>query len=209
MPESVKDRCTKSHEYVFLFSKSERYFFDQEAIFEPMAASSIDRLQQDIEGQQGSDRVPGKTNGRMKAVSSRKRGVPPRHSHYANSDQSGLDTIERGEGRNKRSVWVIATMPFAGAHFATFPTALVEPCILAGCPAGGTVLDPFCGSGTTGVVATRLGRKSILIDLNPANAAMTKARIVAEASGTPMEVAQAKAAYLKPRLDVPLFEGMS
>ena len=205
MPESVQDRPTSAHEHLFLLSKSQTYHYDAAAIREPESVPDWDDGTRVFGGKNkhGANVQHGdRTTGRL--ATSRKRGVPP-HAAYANSDQSGLDGVERGHGRNARNVWTIATRPFAGAHFATFPTALVEPCILAGCPAGGTVLDPFCGSGTTGVVATRLGRKSILIDLNPANAAMTKARIVAEASGTPMEVAQAKAAYLKPRSSAPLF----
>lgn len=142
MPESVKDRCTKSHEYIFLLSKSARYYFDNEAIKEPLAASSVARLSQsNLENQRGSDRVPGKTNGNMKAVSD-------------------------GDTRNKRSVWTVTTKPYKGAHFATFPPALIEPCVLAGAPEGGVVLDPFSGSGTTGQVALAHGRKYIGIELN-------------------------------------------
>ena len=156
MPESVRDRCTKSHEYIFLLSKSERYHFDADAIAEPFADASLERLRQDVANQKGSDRVPGKTNGNMKAVA---RHLP----------------VEAG--RNKRSVWTVTTQPFKEAHFATFPPALIEPCILAGAPAGGTVLDPFGGAGTTGLVADRHGRNAILIELNPEYAAIAKRRI--------------------------------
>lgn len=178
MPESVTDRCTKAHEYLFLLSKSERYWYDADAIAEGMASSSIERLSQStLAAQAGSERVPGKTNGAMKAVG-RLRGLPPRHAQYADSsDQSGLDDVERGGRRNKRSVWNVATQPFKEAHFATFPPALVEPCILAGCPVGGTVLDPFGGAGTTGLVAQGLGRSATLIELNPEYAAMAERRI--------------------------------
>ena len=142
MPESVKDRCTKAHEYVFLLSKSARYFYDHEASMEPVAASTVERLSQPtLHQQEGSTRVPGKTNGNMKAAG-------------------------RTDMRNRRSVWTIATQPYSGAHFATYPPALIEPCILAGCPVGGTVLDPFGGSGTTGAVSISLGRKAVLIELN-------------------------------------------
>lgn len=142
MPESVTDRCTKAHEYIFLLSKSSKYYFDHEAIKEPVAASSIIRLTQpNISAQVGSNRVPFKTNGTMKAVGNT-------------------------EMRNKRSVWTVTTKPFKGAHFATFPQDLIEPCILAGCPEGGTVLDPFGGAGTTGLVAKRNNRNAILIELN-------------------------------------------
>src|SRR5205085_2180661 len=106
MPESVTDRCTKAHEYLFLLSKSERYFYNGDAIAEGLAEASIARLSQPgIDDQRGSDRVPGKTNGPMKAVGGRKRGLPPRHARYDSSDQSGLDDVGRGGVRNKRSVW--------------------------------------------------------------------------------------------------------
>lgn len=181
MPESVRDRCTKAHEYLFLLSKGPRYHFDQDAIAEGLAEASVARLAQNVEAQRGSDRVPGKTNGAMKAVG-RTRGLPPRHTKYPDSsDQSGLDSVGRGEGRNKRSVWSVATQPFKEAHFATFPPALVEPCILAGCPAGGTVLDPFGGAGTTGLVADRLQRNAVLIELNHEYAAIAQRRINGDA----------------------------
>ena len=128
MPESVKDRCTKAHEYVFLLSKSPKYYYDTDAVKELAAQSSAARLAQDVSRQAGSARVPGKTNGNMKAVGN-------------------------GESRNRRSVWSISTKPFSGAHFAVMPEDLVEPCILAGCPLGGTVLDPFMGAGSTAWVA--------------------------------------------------------
>jgi DNA modification methylase len=153
MPESVTDRCTKSHEYIFLLSKSPKYYFDNEAIKEPVAESTVGRLKQkNLPNQKGSDRVPFKTNGNMKAAGN-------------------------GENRNKRSVWTVTTKPFKGAHFATFPTDLVMPCILAGCPEGGTVLDPFGGAGTTGMVALRNNRKAILCELNPDYAKMAEDRI--------------------------------
>ena len=187
MPESVTDRCTKAHEYLFLLAKSERYYFDQNAIREPFADASIERLRQDISNQRGSDRVPGKTNGPMKAVglnanrSSYKPGSASSMNegeHIAKAD-SGLPLNEAG--RNKRSVWEVTTQPFKEAHFATFPPALIEPCIKAGCPIGGTVLDPFGGSGTTGLVADRLKRNAILIELNPEYAAMAARRVKGDA----------------------------
>ncbi len=169
MPESVRDRCTKAHEYIFLLSKSERYYFDAAAIAEPVAASTIERLSQPaLADQAGSDRVPGKTNGPMKAK-------PPRFGGNKYGDDtsessrrySGNDYEVAGNGRrNKRSVWTVTTKPFKEAHFATFPPDLIEPCILAGCPSGGTVLDPFGGAGTTGLVAERNGRNSVLLELN-------------------------------------------
>ena len=153
MPESVQDRCTKAHEYIFLMSKSQKYYFDNEAIAEPLAASSVARLAQPTLAQQaGSDRVPGKTNGNMKAVGS-------------------------GETRNKRSVWTVTTKPYKGAHFATFPSDLITPCILAGAPAGGIVLDPFMGSGTTAAVAIANGRDYLGCELNLAYKELQDARI--------------------------------
>jgi DNA modification methylase len=152
MPESVTDRCTKAHEYMFLLAKSARYYYDAEAVAEPVTESTVARLAQPtLASQAGSARVPGKTNGNMKAVG---------------------DT----EKRNRRSVWTVATQPYREAHFATFPKALIAPCILAGCPQGGTVLDPFGGSGTTGEVAEENGRNSILIELNPKYVELAKRR---------------------------------
>lgn len=157
MPESVRDRCTKAHEYVFMLSKSKRYFFDAEAVAEPVAPSTTERvLQPTLQQQKGSDRVPGKTNGAMKAV-------------------GGADI------RNRRSVWSITTQPFSEAHFATMAPELAETCIRAGCPRGGTVLDPFGGAGTTGLVADRLQRNAVLIELNPQYAEMAERRIFNDA----------------------------
>lgn len=165
MPESVRDRCTKAHEYLFLLSKSPRYYFDAEAIAEPLAESSVARLSQpNLAQQAGSDRVPGKDNGPMKAVAN-------------------------GDTRNKRSVWTVATQPFKEAHFATFPPALIEPCILAGSRAGDLVLDPYMGAGTTGLVAQRLGWRWIGCELNPDYAAMAERRIAGETLGLPLEAA--------------------
>ena len=163
IPESVRDRCTRSHEYIFLFSKSERYFFDADAIKEPVAESTKVRMAQDIAHQAGSSRQPNKTNGPLKP---------------------GGDGI----ARNKRSVWSVCPAYFKGAHFAVFPEKLVEPCVLAGCPEGGTVLDPFTGSGTTGAVAKRLRRNFIGVELNPAYRDMALARV----GTTEMEYEQMK-----------------
>lgn len=190
MPESVRDRCTKSHEYIFLFAKQQRYYFDQEAIKVPLKVplkdTSVARLIQDVENQEGSARVPGKTNGNMKAVrfggnkqcpdtrlQSGKEWKPTMagggtkiskgHSGYFDKDGKPLC----GSKANKKSVWTVPTRGYKGAHFATFPPQLIEPCILAGCPEGGTVLDPFGGSGTTGQVAKSLFRNAILIEINP------------------------------------------
>lgn len=146
MPESVTDRCTKAHEYLFLLSKRERYWFDAKAI----AEAGVGR-----ETYFGSDR----------------------YSAGSGRNDSGSYNAEECAKRNRRSVWTVATQPFGEAHFATFPPALIEPCILAGCPEGGTVLDPFGGAGTTGLVADRLGRNAVLIELNPAYSAMAGNRI--------------------------------
>lgn len=234
MPESVRDRPTKAHEYLFLFAKGQRYWYDAEAVAERVEPSSIARLTQPtIEQQAGSTRVPGKTNGPMKAV--------------------GTTTT-----RNRRTVWTVTTQPFSGAHFAVMPEKLVEPCVLAGCPpkacavcgspwvrvverkkppavdpssldrygtgdagvhrkvggqyqkwldahpamtigwqptctcdaetAPGTVLDPFTGSGTVGVVAARLGRDFVGIELNPEYAEMARRRIEPVEAQTQMAV---------------------
>jgi len=142
MPESVTDRCTKAHEYVFLLSKSDRYYFDQDAIKEDCESEPQTR-----------DR------------SSEGYGVALGDGRERFS--KGARTYGLDGKRNRRSVWTVNTRPYKEAHFATFPPALIRPMILAGCPVGGTVLDPFGGSGTTGEVAESLGRNSILIELNP------------------------------------------
>jgi len=188
MPESVTDRCTKAHEYLFLLSKSERYYWNAEAMREKAAETSVARWAQDVEGQIGSDRVPGKTNGNMKAVGgprskrdsfkredSKRAEVMPRQTvgtHRPDRDESEWDTATR----NRRSVWTVPTVPYSGAHFATFPPALIEPCILAGSRSGDTVLDCFFGSGTTGEVAGNLGRNWIGCELNQDYAPLQQAR---------------------------------
>lgn len=152
MPESVKDRCTKAHEYIFLLSKRSRYYWDQEAIAED--ATCAGRILDYTGDQKNNNADPvlmaTRPNGRMITVK---------------------DT------RNRRSVWTVSTHSFPKAHFATFPPKLIEPCILAGCPEDGTVLDPFCGSGTTGMVALRHGRRFIGIELNAEYVDMAHRRI--------------------------------
>ncbi|MCK9592734.1 MAG: site-specific DNA-methyltransferase [Methanoregula sp.] len=172
MPESVTDRPTKSHEYIFLLSKSAQYFYDAEAVKEPCKWSNVERLSQNIESQPGSGRVPGKTNGNMKAVA----------KNWNPSMAGGAIGIENRKHSpyplaNKRTVWVISTHSFKEAHFATFPPKLIEPCVLAGCPAGGTVMDPFNGAGTTGVVCIKHGRNYIGIELNPEYVEMSRKRL--------------------------------
>ena len=183
MPESVRDRPTSAHEYIFLLSKSERYYYDADAIREAEAVPNWDDGSRVFGGvnKHGANIAHGdRTTGRL--ATARKRGTPPRHAQYSSSDQSGLDDVARGDGRNKRSVWTIATKPFAEAHFATFPPDLIEPCIKAGCrPVIGRVLDPFGGAGTTGLVAARLQRSATLIELNPAYAEMARSRISGDA----------------------------
>ena len=187
MPESVRDRCTKAHEYVFLLSKSDRYYFDHEAIKEPVAASTVARLSQpNLANQAGSDRVPGKTNGNMKAVrskansfkregSKREQAIPGQAvgTHRPDRAESEYDL----DTRNRRSVWTVATRPYKGAHFATFPPALIEPCILAGSRVNDIVLDPFMGSGTTAAVALGLDRQYLGCELNPAYQPLQQTRI--------------------------------
>lgn len=199
MPESVQDRCTKAHEYVFLLSKGPRYHYDAGAIAEPLGLASVARLAQNVDQQAGSDRVPGKTNGAMKAVGRRAAGNKTHKSQaayeagdermrtkaglvsFAERERAKVEAGDLAGTRNKRTVWEVATQPFKEAHFATFPPALVEPCILAGCPAGGTVLDPFFGAGTTGLVADRFQRNCIGIELNPAYAEIARRRIADDA----------------------------
>ena len=150
MPESVQDRCTKAHEYIFLLSKSHKYHFDHVAIKEPLKGEPETR-DKNAEGYQ--------------------------------ADYSKGDRFSKGERvfgadgmANKRSVWTVNTKPYSGAHFAVFPTELIEPCILAGAPLGGIVLDPFMGSGTTAQVAQDLGRQYIGCELNPEYGKLQKKR---------------------------------
>ena len=134
MPESVRDRCTKSHEYIFLLSKAERYYFDAAAISEPIAESSAKRYLQNIEAQKGSDRQPGKTNGPMKAALPRFGGEKYGNNTTPEARTKSGKVYAPTLRRNKRDVWTVSTSGFRGAHFAVFPEKLIEPCILAGCP---------------------------------------------------------------------------
>lgn len=177
MPESVRDRCTKSHEHIFLLSKSARYYYDAEAIAEPCATSSIARYSQDLEHQAGSERAQGKNNGNMKAALPRYGGKKyTAHPEMFCRTKSG-NAYDFRPKRNKRDVWTVSTKPFKGAHFATFPDTLITPCVLAGSKEGGVVLDVFCGSGTTMMVANRYGRNGIGIELNDAYEQLIKDRI--------------------------------
>lgn len=171
MPESVTDRCTKSHEYIFLLSKSQKYYYDADAIKTHIADASIQRLLQDLGNQKGSERVPSKTNGNMKAVGKLRKGYEHRGtgdkklgSHSGNYAADG--SIIGGGMANKKSVWTVTTKPFSEAHFATFPEDLIVDCIKAGCPENGIVLDPFMGAGTTAVVSRKLNRNYTGFELN-------------------------------------------
>ena len=191
MPESVRDRCTKAHEYVFMLSKSARYYYDAAAIKNPPSEALLKQVAEGYNGTStkafgdGGAQDASSTKSRIienaRAKVDKQRGHGRRHEGF----NARWDKMTREEqmslGSNKRSVWTVATKPFKGAHFATFPPDLIEPCVLAGCPVGGTVLDPFGGAGTTGVVAQRHGRDAILCELNPEYAAMAEARIAADA----------------------------
>jgi DNA modification methylase len=149
MPESVQDRCTKAHEYVFLLSKSPRYYFDNDAIREPCSPENI----KDFLGR--------------KATKNKGGGDMSYESERPDLCRDRADYMSDDLSRNRRSVWTVNTRPYPKAHFATFPPELIEPCVLAGCRPDGVVLDPFSGSGTTGQVALQQGRKYIGIELNP------------------------------------------
>lgn len=177
MPESVKDRCTKSHEYLFMLSKSPRYYYDAGAIAEDAIYAGLTgqdasgfKNAADFAGKHAEHNIRGEKRDKQRGHSRRHAGFNERWDAMSKADQCG------GK-RNKRSVWNVATRPFEEAHFATFPPELIEPCILAGCPVGGAVLDPFGGAGTTGLVSDRLQRDAILIELNPEYAQMAERRI--------------------------------
>jgi DNA modification methylase len=150
MPESVNDRCTKAHEYIFLLSKSQSYFYDRMAIAEPA-----------IYAEQHANKAT--SRGKKKADA----GVKANIEQYQQIGVENNKTCLEGGMKNKRSVWSVNVKPYKGAHFATFPPELIRPCILAGCPKGGVVLDPFGGSGTTAAVANEENRNAILCELNP------------------------------------------
>ena len=203
MPESVRDRCTKSHEYIFLLSKSAKYFYDAETIKEPAAGAadhprnSFGTKDYDVPGQKPQKRTArGVGFGHGTDTDTRQRGRVMACSKDDGRGEQGLrtaarmgggagfreDPADRPDMRNKRSVWTMATHSFAEAHFATFPPELPENCIRAGCPPGGVVLDPFFGAGTTGLVADRLQRDCIGIELNPAYAEIARKRIQGEST---------------------------
>lgn len=177
MPESVTDRCTKAHEYLFLLTKSERYFWDTAAMQERAVGQTL----HDLTGQGYA--APGQTpntgnrskRDSFKRADSKRAEVIPGQAvgtHRPDREESEYDTGMR----NRRSVWTVPTQPYSGAHFAVFPAALIEPCILAGSRPGDLVLDPFMGSGTTAQVAQALGRQWIGCELNPEYAPLQQAR---------------------------------
>lgn len=176
MPESVKDRPTKAHEYIFLLSKSHQYYFDHESIKEPAVGFN--------------NCLPAGSEGAFGTAQSRRRKGNAKTFRGGGAYTGGKSfynsgTFERGSRGNTmnesglracRDVWTVSTRPFKGAHFAVFPPDLARPCILAGCPVGGQVIDPFGGSGTVAMVASELGRDSIYIDLNPDYTEMARKR---------------------------------
>lgn len=159
MPEPVKDRCTKSHEYIFLLSKSSKYYYDSEAIKEDCSESNIQDFM------------------KRKTLNNKGKGSGTYEEARPDLARSRADYMPSDLKRNKRSVWEVTPKPYSGAHFATYPPELIKPCILAGCPEGGTVLDPFGGSGTTAQVANNLNRNAILCELNPEYVEIAKGRL--------------------------------
>lgn len=197
MPESVTDRPTRSHEYIFLLSKSARYYYDHEAIKEPAVydvdgtgtASRKARAYGSLKSYPTDERAGIRAAGFKDASQmngkngDKQRGHSRRHAGF-NDRWDAMSKEEQCTGmRNKRDVWTVAPAQYREAHFATFPPALIKSCVLAGCPEGGTVLDPFAGSGTVGEVALKFGRKAVLIELNPNYIPLIKARCV---SPTPL-----------------------
>lgn len=172
LPESVTDRCTKSHEYVFMLTKSRRYYYNADAIKEPYTDSTYARISQNIKNQKGTSRANGgrKTNGPLKALGKYEELTKEGGAGTSFKGHSGYLTKDGkliGNGmKNKRDVWWISPKPYKGSHTAVFPKELVIPCVLAGSKKGDFVLDPFAGTGTVGEVAKELDRKFILLELN-------------------------------------------
>lgn len=199
MPGSQQDRPTSSYEMVFMLTKSARYWSDFDAIKTPPRESTLVRLAQDVQQQAGSHRANGgaKTNGAMKAVggADKQRGHSRRHAGF----NERWDAMERDEQCARpammRDVWFVSPQGFKEAHFAVMPEEIARRCILAGCPENGIVLDPFGGAGTVPLVAQRLGRMSVMIELNPTYAEMARKRIDSDAA-SPLRVS--KTAHLSP-----------
>jgi DNA modification methylase len=196
MPESCRDRPTSSHEHVFMLTRSKRYFYDADAVSEPTNGNAHARGS-GVNPKAKLLKIPGAwdTGPGAHGTINREGRTSAQYKIKQNASFSAA-VIELVETRAMRNVWTHPTEPFSDAHFATMPAAIAERCIKAGCPAGGTVLDPFGGAGTTGVVADRLGRDAILIELNPEYAAMAEARIARDrlerGSGTMADVASAR-----------------
>lgn len=182
MPESVSDRSTTAHEYVFQLTKSDRYFYDADAARTPATPQTETRLAQNVDAQAGSARGNGggKTNGPMRAVSRKVATGDPKTTAAAAPGIDARKHLDYG-GANLRSVWWVSPAQFRDGHYAVMPAQLAEICIAAGCPKGGTVLDPFGGAGTTGLIADRMQRDAVLIELNPEYAALAKSRIYGDA----------------------------
>lgn len=159
MPESVRDRCTKSHEYIFLLSKSPKYYYDSESVREPCSENNVADFK------------------RRKTMDNKGKGKGTYDEARPDLTRSRDQYMPKDFKRNRRSVWTVNTKPFKGAHFATFPVELIEPCILAGCPIDGTVIDPFFGAGTTALVAQLHGRNAVGIELNNDYADIARARL--------------------------------
>lgn len=179
MPESVTDRCTKAHEHIFMLSKKEKYFCNMLAIREKRVTleGRPDAIVRDREYDYDSKQA----QIRQRPPRDKQRGHGRRHNGF-NERWDKMTREEQAElGRNKRDVWEVPTAPYPGSHFATYPPDLIEPCILAGCPEGGTVLDPFFGAGTTGLVADRHGRHCIGIELNTEYIDLARKRLVDDA----------------------------
>lgn len=186
-PESAKDRPTNAHEFVFLMTKAAHYYYDHEAVKEPVSGGAHARAPQhnSAAARKARAKPDAKSTPTAERRGMRPAGVGPKTaepgSGIRNNSSTQAAVVDLVEKRALRDVWVIPTYSFPEAHFATFPPALVEPCIKAGCPRGGTVLDPFGGSGTVGMVADRLQRDAILIEISPDYADMARRRVTEDA----------------------------
>jgi DNA modification methylase len=185
MPSSVSDRTTPAHEMVYLLTKSARYAYDKDAIREPANVKTWNDGSRVYGGvnkaganEKHGERTTGRRTGKVKVPGGWDKGEGG-HGTIHRDGRTAAEYVEQevSPWRNKRSVWTVAPSPFPEAHFATFPPKLIEPCILAGCPEGGTVLDPFFGAGTTGLVAQQHGRKCIGVELNPEYVAIAQRRL--------------------------------
>lgn len=202
MPESVKDRPTKAHEQIFLLSKSPKYFYDADAVKEPQTESTKQRAAYGWNGRTEDHSNGARTGSTFKRMATT--GEP-------------IGTIPKDGLRNRRSVWTVTPKPYKEAHFATFPPDLIKPCILAGCPEGGTVLDPFGGSGTTAQVAIENGRNAVLIELNGDYIKLAQKRLAhltAISTASPVaDIAAARArrtvSATKHTTELPLFAALS